>query len=122
VSIAAAALLCYLLYTAVRARRFELAVMRALGLSNRGVRWSVAAQATATAVVPLIVAIPAGIVVGRWAWLSSARHLDVVAVSVTPWSALVLLVGSAIVIANLAVIVPGWALAKRSPSGDLRAG
>ena len=122
VSIAAAALLCYLLYTAARARRFELAVMRALGLSNKGVRWSVAAQATATSVVPLIVAIPVGIAVGRRAWLNSARHLDVVAVSVTPWSALVILVVSAIVIANVAVLVPGWALVKRSPGGDLRAG
>jgi hypothetical protein len=122
VSIAAAALLCYLLYTAVRARRFELAVMRALGLSNRGVRWSMVAQATATAVVPLIVAIPLGIAIGRRAWTTSAHNLDVVAVSVTPWSALVVLVASAIVIANLVVLVPGWALVKRSPGADLRAG
>ena len=122
VSIAAAALLCYLLYTAVRARRFEFAVMRALGLSSKGVRWSVAAQATATAVVPLIVAIPVGIAVGRQAWLTSARHLDVVAVSVTPWWALAVLVASAIVIANLVVLVPGWTVVKRSPGRDLRAG
>jgi hypothetical protein len=122
VSIAAAALLTYLLYTSVRARRFEFAVMRAVGLSSRGVRWSIAVQATATAVVPLVVAIPVGVVVGRRAWASSARDLEVVAVSVTPWFALAVVVAAAIAIANVVVLVPGWAAVRRSPGRELRAG
>lgn len=122
VSIAAAALLTYLLYTSVRARRFEFAVMRAVGMSSRGVRWSIAAQATATAVVPLVVAIPVGVVVGRRTWMSSARDLEVVPVAVTPWLVLAVIVAAAIGIANVVVLVPGWTAVRRSLSRDLRAG
>jgi hypothetical protein len=121
VSGAAAALLAYLLVTAVRARRFEFAVMRALGLSDRGVRWSIAAQATATTVIPLLVAIPVGVIVGRQAWLTYARSLEVVPEPVTPWSVPAFAL-AAMVVANLVALVPGWATARRSPGGDLRAG
>jgi FtsX-like permease family len=122
VSIAAAALLIYLLHTSVRARRFEFAVMRAVGMSSRGVRWSIAAQATAMAIIPLVVAIPVGVVAGRRVWMSSARDLDVVPVSVTPWFAVTVVVAAAIAIANAVVLVPGWTAVRRSPGRDLRAG
>jgi cell division protein FtsX len=122
VSLAAAALLAYLLFTTVRARRFEFAVMRCVGLTSGGIRWSLAAQATATAVVPLVVAIPAGFAVGRQAWITSARDLHVVPVSVIPWSAIAVIVVSAIVLANLVVLLPGWFTARRSPAAELRVG
>jgi ABC-type antimicrobial peptide transport system permease subunit len=122
VSIAAAALLTYLLVTAVRARRFELAVMRAVGLSSSGVRWSVAVQATTTAIVPLVVAIPAGVIVGRRAWMSSAHDLDVVRESVTPWLAIGVVVAASVALANLVALIPGWVAVRRSPGRDLRAG
>ena len=122
VTVAAAfvALTSYLLFAAVRTRRFELAVMRSLGLSTSGIRRSIAAQATATAVVALIVAIPIGVAVGRWAWLAYARDLNVVPVSITPWSTLAIVAVTAIAVANLAALVPGWSATKRSPGHDLR--
>ncbi|HEY7625789.1 MAG TPA: ABC transporter permease [Ilumatobacteraceae bacterium] len=122
VSLGGAVLLAYLLYTAVRARRFEVAVMRCVGMTSGGMRWSLAAQATTTALVPLVVAVPAGLAVGRQTWLSSARDLRVLPVSVIPWSAITVIVASAIVFANLVVLVPGWLAARRTPASELRAG
>lgn len=121
VAVASIALASYLLFFSVRARRFEMAVMRALGLSTRGVRWSVAAQATATVVVVLIVATPIGFAIGRWAWLEYARdELQVLPVSVLPWSTLAIDAIGAIAVANVAALVPGWFAARRSPGVDLR--
>lgn len=121
VAIAFILLASYLLFVTVRARRFEIAVMRALGFSTRGVRWSVAAQATATVLVVLILAIPIGFAIGRWAWLEYARDdLGVLPVSVVPWSTLAIVCGAAIVLANVAALVPGWLAARRSPGYDLR--
>ncbi|MEQ1874942.1 MAG: FtsX-like permease family protein, partial [Ilumatobacteraceae bacterium] len=75
VAIAFLAIAAYLLGVSIRSRRFEMAVMRSLGLSTGGLRWSVAAQATVTALVAMVVAIPVGVLVGRWAWLRYARDL-----------------------------------------------
>ena len=113
------ALASYLLFAAARTRRFELAVLRALGLSAAGVHRSIAAQATATAAVTLIVAIPVGVVVGRAAWMAYARDLDVVPVSVTPWSTIAAVAVATIAVSNLAALVPGWHATKRSVGRDL---
>lgn len=120
VAIAFILLASYLLFVTVRARRFEIAVMRALGFSTRDVRWSVAAQATATVLVVMIVAVPAGLAIGRWAWLEYARDLHVLPVSVMPWSTLAIVCVAAIVVANVVALLPGWLAARRSPGYDLR--
>ena len=120
VAISFFAIATYLLAFSIRSRRFEMAVMRALGLSTRGIRWSVAAQATATAVVSLLIAIPIGALVGRWAWLNYARDLDLLPVSIMPWSQLALVAVAAIAVANLVALLPGWFAARRSPGFDLR--
>lgn len=120
VAVAFFALATYLLFVSIRARRFEMAVMRALGLSTRGVRWSVAAQATTTATVAVLVAVPVGAVVGRLAWLAYARDLEVQPVAVVPWSTLAIVAIATFAIANAVALVPGWFAARRSPGYDLR--
>lgn len=121
VAVAFFAIAVYLLAFSIRSRRYEMAVMRALGLSTRGIRWSVVAQATATAVVALAIAIPVGVLVGRWAWLEYARDLEVQPVAVMPWSQLALVALGAIVVANAVALVPGWFAARRLAGADLRA-
>ncbi len=121
VSVAAAAVLLYLLLAAVRARRGEFAVLRALGLTNGGIRRSVAAQVTVTALIPLLIAIPAGVVIGRWAWLRYARNLEVIPESPTPWAAIVAIIATAIVFANLAGLLLAWSATRRATGHDLRA-
>ena len=114
------ALVGFLLFAAVRARRFEFAVMRALGMLTGGIRRSVVAQATTTAVVSLIVAIPCGVLVGRWAWLAYARGLDVLPVQVTPWAVIAIVGVATIAVANIAGLLLGWSATRRSPAPDLR--
>lgn len=106
----------YLLFAAVRIRRFEFAVMRALGMSTGGIRRSVAAQAKATA----LVAIPSGLLLGRWAWLAYAGDLDVLPVAVIPWANLILVGVATFVVANIAGLSLGWSATRRSPAPDLR--
>ena len=78
----------YLLATSMWARRTELAMLRALGTSRWGVRSSLAAQATATAVLVLAVSLPVGVVIGQWAWLGYADDLLVVPEATIPWTGL----------------------------------
>lgn len=115
-----AVLTIILLFVSVRARRSEIAVMRALGMSTNDVRRSVATQAIATASIALIVAIPAGILIGRWAWLAYARDLEVLPVSVIPWSTLAIGAVAALALATLAALTLGWPATTRSPGPDLR--
>ena len=112
----------YLLVTSVRGRRMELAILRVLGMSGASVRWSIAVQATVTALLPLIIGIPLGIAIGRRAWLGYARNLDVVPMSVVPWTLLSIIVLAPVVVANVAVLLPAWMAARRRLGSDLRAG
>jgi hypothetical protein len=122
VSVAAAMLLIALLIVSIRSRLREIALLRTLGLPRAGVRWSLAAHATVTAIVPLIVAIPLGVVAGGWAWSTYARNLSVVATPATPWTAIALVAVAAIVAANVVALAIAPSLNRRSLAAELRAG
>lgn len=57
---------------AVRRRRHELAVLRALGMTRRQSRMVVATQASVLAVIGLVFGIPLGIALGRTLWRIAA--------------------------------------------------
>lgn len=122
VSIAALLILAFVLPSAIRLRRLELAVMRSVGLTGHGVRRSAAWQATTTAIAPLLVAVPLGIAVGRTAWEAYARDLEVAPEAITPWLAIASLVVGLVVAANACALIPGRLAAKRLLAADLRAG
>ena len=69
----------------------------------------------------MLVAIPAGIVIGRWAWLRHARNLEVIPESPTPWAATVMVIAAAIILANLAGLLLAWSATRRATGRDLRA-
>jgi hypothetical protein len=58
---------------AVRRRRHELAVLRALGLTRRQCRLVIVTQASVLAVIGLIFGIPLGIMLGRLVWRAAAN-------------------------------------------------
>ena len=122
VSAAAALLLIALLIVSIRSRLHEIAILRTLGLPRAGVRWSLAAHATVTAIVPLLVGIPLGVAAGGWAWSRYARDLSVVATPATPWRAIALVAIVAIVAANVVALTVAPSLNKRSLAAELRAG
>lgn len=120
-AVAALALVTYLLATGMWARRTELAMLRALGTSSWGVRSSLAAQATATAVLVLAVSVPAGVAIGQWAWLGYADDLLAVPEATIPWTGLVALIVGALVAVNAAAMLVAQLTVKRSAAQELRA-
>ena len=82
------------LATAVRRRSHDLAVLRALGMTQWQCRWVVVTQATVLALVGLIFGVPLGLAVGRSVWRLVASYTPVEYVPPVAFWAL-LLVGPA---------------------------
>ena len=109
------------LVVSVRRRRFDLALLRSIGLTP-GQAWrAVSWQATTVAVVAGVVGIPLGVVLGRVAWAQVADGLGVVKEPVIPWLTVVLVVPVAAAFANLVAFVPGLRAARVRLSPVLRA-
>jgi ABC-type antimicrobial peptide transport system permease subunit len=102
-------------------RKRELAVLRAIGLTRRGTRAVLSAQATAIATAGLIVGIPVGIVVGRLAWTVVTGRVPLENVPPWPVIGIVLLVPAAIVIANVVAVLPSRRAVRLRPAQILRA-
>ena len=119
--IASIALGLYLLATGMWARRSELSVLRALGLSGTGVRASFVVQAFATIAMVAIVAIPIGVMAGQWAWTNYARDLEVVEEPVAPTSVLATGTCAALVVSVAAATIVGGFVTRRSAAERLRA-
>ena len=120
-AVAGLALVTYLLATGMWARRTELAVLRAFGLSSWGVRWSFAAQATSSVILMLAISVPVGVAIGQWAWLGYARDLLVVPEATIPWVGLGALALGALVVANAVALIVAEFTVMRSASRELRA-
>jgi FtsX-like permease family len=120
-AVAFVGVLAYVVSTGVRARRHDLATMRALGLQRRQVHAAVGWQATATIVLAALIGVSLGVFVGRLAWRSYARSLHVVPEAVTPWWWLVAVLVAGVVVANVVALGPAWRAARRRPTEDLRA-
>lgn len=100
------------LATAVRRRSHDLAVLRALGMTQWQCRWVVVTQATVLAIVGLIFGVPLGLAVGRSVWRAVANYTPLqYAPPVAVWA--LLLVGpAALVVANLLAAWPGQRAAR----------
>jgi ABC-type lipoprotein release transport system permease subunit len=114
------ATLAYILVSAVRRRRRDLALLKTLGFVRRQVRITVACQATTVVAVSLLVGIPLGIAVGRWLWTRFADDLGIVTVPVVPATAIVLTAVVALVVANLIAAAPAALAARTRPAVVLR--
>ncbi|HEX3542836.1 MAG TPA: FtsX-like permease family protein [Acidimicrobiales bacterium] len=115
------AALAHVLVTAVRRRRHDLAVLRALGFSPRQASSCIRWQATTVAVVAVALGVPLGILVGARAWLWVADSAPLV--FVTPVATLVALavVPATFVVANAIAVLPARRVARLRPSEVLRA-
>ena len=108
------------LVSAVRRRRRDLAVLKTLGFLRRQVSATVACQATAFAVVAVVVGVPIGIAIGRWSWRLVANSLGVVPEPVMPLSGLLAVAGGVLLAANLIAAGPGWVAGRLRPALVLR--
>jgi ABC-type lipoprotein release transport system permease subunit len=109
------------LVTSVRRRRHDLAVLKTLGFERRQVRAAVAWEATALAVVGVLVGLPIGVVVGGRAWMLLADDLGVASSWSVPAWAVVGVVAGALVLVNAVAWFPARAAARTRPAIALRA-
>jgi ABC-type antimicrobial peptide transport system permease subunit len=119
--IMAGAVLVYTLLTAIRRRRRDLAVLKALGYLRRDVARTVTVQAVTIGVLALVIGLPVGVLLGRFVW---QRFVDWQGIpSVPRVSALALaLIGLAVLVAAMVIaIVPARVAARTSPADALRA-
>ncbi len=106
IAVSALASLALALNAAVRRRRRELSLLKALGFTRRQVSATVAWQATSTIAVGLIIGVPIGVVLGRLTWKLFAGQLDVVAEATVPVVAIALTVVAALAAANTLAALP----------------
>jgi FtsX-like permease family len=117
---AAAAALAHALVTSFRRRRRDLAVLKTLGFTRRQVIAAVASQATTIAAIGLLIGLPLGLAVGRFAWNVFAEDLGVVPETITPVELTALVVPAAILLANLIAALPARSAAHTRPALVLR--
>ena len=105
---------------AVRRRRHELAVLRALGLTRRQSRLVIGTQATLLAVIGLAFGIPLGIALGRILWHAAANTTPLA--YNPPWAllALLLIAPVALLAANLLAAWPARRAARLHAGQILR--
>jgi putative ABC transport system permease protein len=121
--LAAAAVVSLMLtvLTAVRRRRRELALLKALGMTRRQVGAIITWQTTLTLAIAIGVGAPLGIAAGRWAWGTFAGSLGVNPVTVVP-VLLLAAAGAALILAgNLLAAVPAVVALRTDPAAALRA-
>ena len=117
----AAAVLAHVLAVSARARRRDLAVLRALGFSRGQTLRTVAWQSTIYAVGALAIGLPTGVVLGRFAWRAYAAHLGVVPEAIAPLVACAAVAITTLALAGLLAIAPALRLARTRPGVALRA-
>ena len=108
------------LATAVRRRRGDLAVLRAIGMTRPQSRGVVVAQATILALIGLAVGIPLGIALGRTVWRYVADITPAYYVPPFAFLAVGLVVPLAVLAANLMAIRPSWKAANMQLGEELR--
>ena len=115
------ATLTHTLVTAIGRRRRDLAVLKTMGFVRRQVTSTVAWQATTLVAIALLVGMPLGVALGRWAWTLLADQLGVVSEPVTPLPPVLLVIPATLLVANVAAAVPGWFAGRIHPALALRA-
>ncbi len=117
----AAATLVHTLVTAARRRGRELAVFKALGFVRRQVIAVVLWQATTLVAGALLIAVPLGAGLGRWAWALFAGHVGVVREPVFPGWGIAAVVAASVLVANVIALAPARIAAGATPAEALHA-
>jgi ABC-type lipoprotein release transport system permease subunit len=106
------------LLSAVRRRRRDLALLKALGFTGRQLASIVAWQSSVAVGIGTVVGVPLGIVLGRILWDLFAHAINVVPAPSLPVLTIVLIAVGALVLATVIATVPGR-IAARTPTALL---
>ncbi len=114
------AAVAHALFTTVRRRRKDLAVLQALGITRRGTRVVLAAQGSVVALIGLLAGVPLGLIAGRAGWRAVTDRVPLTFRSPFNGVAIALVIPAAIVIANVLALLPGHRAARMEPAVALR--
>jgi hypothetical protein len=103
------------LVASVRRRRRDLALLKALGFTERNLAATVSWQSTVAVGLGIVVGVPLGIVVGRTLWNLFARNIHAVPLPSVPIVSIVLIAVGALILANVVAAIPGR-IAARTPT------
>ena len=117
----AAGMVAHLLLAAVRRRRRELAICRVLGMLSSDLASVVRWQATAVALIAVLVGVPLGLAGGRITWRLFAADLGVPSAATLAWLWVGVAVAGTLLVANVAAAIPGWRARRLRPAHVLRA-
>jgi FtsX-like permease family len=109
------------LAASVRRRSRELALLKALGFVRGQLIAAVIWQALVTVAIGTAVGIPLGIAVGRFLWARFAGELYVVPQPAISPATVLAVTASALTVATLMAILPGWRAARTPVADVLRA-
>jgi hypothetical protein len=116
----AVAAVAHVLFTSVRRRRYDFAMLRALGMTRGGSRSIVNFQGTVIAIAGLVIGVPVGVAVGRIGWRLVASRVPLHYVGPVALVALLAVAPVAIALVNLIALWPGRRAARLPPAQLLR--
>jgi predicted lysophospholipase L1 biosynthesis ABC-type transport system permease subunit len=119
-AVLAVVVLAHTLVQSVRARRHDLAILRALGADRRGVGRTVHWQATALTIVPIVVGVPLGLLVSRLVFESFVDRIGAVSDVTTPVLLVVAVVAGLLLVANVVGAIPAARARRVAPAAALR--
>jgi hypothetical protein len=117
----AAATLAHTLISSVRRRRRDLAVLRTIGFVRRQVWLSVFWQTATLVTLALLIGIPLGALLGRFAWNVFAEDLGAISEPQVAWIPFLVIIPVAFALAGLVATVPAWLAGRTRPGVALRA-
>jgi len=120
-ALGAIAALGFILVSSVRRRRRDLALLKALGFTQRQLSAAIAWQATVAALIGIVVGLPLGIVIGRELWMLFARNINAVPDPTVSILSVGLIAAGALAFSNLVAVIPGRIAARTSTALVLRA-
>jgi ABC-type antimicrobial peptide transport system permease subunit len=109
------------LITSVRRRRRDLALLKVLGFTRRQVAAAISWQSSVATAIGTVIGVPLGVVLGRFLWDLFAHEIYAVPSPTVPIASVLLIVASAMVLANVVAAIPGRVAAKTSTALLLRA-
>ncbi len=109
-----------MLVASVRRRRRDLALLKALGFTQRQLAATVAWQSSIAVLIGTLVGVPAGIALGRFLWDLFAREINAVPAPSVPVLTVVLIAIGALLLANIIAAFPGRIAARTSTALVLR--
>lgn len=120
--LAALALLtvAHVMLTSLRGRRPELAIVRALGADPGWIRRAVHWQATVLTALPVVLAIPLGIVIGRLIFTAFADSMGAVDDAAVPLPTFALGAVGVVIVANGVAAIAFKRVRRRDPAGLLQ--